>query len=207
MMALRAWVCVGGASLALLAMACGDDVTFGGGGAGGSGAGTGASTGQAGGGAVGGGSAGGGGSAACDCDAAYLPVCGDDGMTYDAACGEECVPTAIACDGECPCDPCAVLETAYATALAEAKTCDPAIDIEQCTERIGDALACPCPTSFNPDNAAAETLKSLKDAWDDQQCGALISCPAVECPEITAATCLPGQSGAEGVCSEIYAQP
>jgi hypothetical protein len=39
----------------------------------------------------------------------YDPVCGFDGVTYNAACGPGCVPMGIACRGECPCatsDPC-----------------------------------------------------------------------------------------------------
>lgn len=44
-------------------------------------------------------------SADCDCAVgAYIPVCGEDGQTYDAACGRQCVSADIACDGECPCD-------------------------------------------------------------------------------------------------------
>jgi hypothetical protein len=41
----------------------------------------------------------------CDCMlGAYFPVCGVDGMTYDATCGLECVPVEILCMGvECPC--------------------------------------------------------------------------------------------------------
>lgn len=40
----------------------------------------------------------------CDCGVgAYVPVCGVDGMTYDAACGRQCVPVDVACSGECPC--------------------------------------------------------------------------------------------------------
>ena len=43
----------------------------------------------------------------CDCVlGAYVPVCGVDGQTYDAACGRQCVPVAIACNGECPCSGC-----------------------------------------------------------------------------------------------------
>jgi hypothetical protein len=40
----------------------------------------------------------------CDCPmGANTPVCGVDGMTYDATCGAQCVPVDIACNGECPC--------------------------------------------------------------------------------------------------------
>ena len=116
------------------------------------------------------------------------------------------MPVAIACDGECPCDPCAVLEKQYADALAEAKTCDPTIDIEQCTERIGDQLACPCPTSVAPVNAAAmSTLESLAAQWDAMSCGQNVGCPDVECPMIPSAFCGASTSnGSEGSCQEQY---
>lgn len=40
----------------------------------------------------------------CNCaNGAYVPVCGVDGMTYDATCGTSCVAVDIACDGACPC--------------------------------------------------------------------------------------------------------
>ncbi len=40
----------------------------------------------------------------CQClVGAYVPLCGQDGVTYDAACGRACVTAPIACDGQCPC--------------------------------------------------------------------------------------------------------
>jgi hypothetical protein len=40
----------------------------------------------------------------CNCGrGAFVPMCGVDGKTYDAACGTACVPVKIACMGQCPC--------------------------------------------------------------------------------------------------------
>jgi hypothetical protein len=40
----------------------------------------------------------------CSCGrGAYVPMCGVDGKTYDAACGVVCVPVKVACEGQCPC--------------------------------------------------------------------------------------------------------
>src|SRR5262245_34157940 len=69
----------------------------------------------------------------CACaKGAYVPVCGEDGMTYDAACGRHCVPVPIACQGECPCDECALIEQEYLKTVAEAKACMPRWQVVQC---------------------------------------------------------------------------
>ena len=40
----------------------------------------------------------------CSCvRGAYVPVCGTNGVTYDATCGDSCVPVAIECRHQCPC--------------------------------------------------------------------------------------------------------
>jgi len=45
-----------------------------------------------------------GGAVDCGCvRGAYVPVCGNNGTTYDAACGDSCVPVPIACRNTCPC--------------------------------------------------------------------------------------------------------
>jgi hypothetical protein len=47
-----------------------------------------------------------GGSGGVDCQCArggHFPVCGVDGVTYEAICGIACVPVDIACEGNCPC--------------------------------------------------------------------------------------------------------
>ena len=137
-----------------------------------------------------------GGGANCNCrQGAYVPVCGVDGTTYDATCGTACVPVDIACQGECPCTDCDALEMQYAAALADAKVCDPALSVAQCTASAGYDLPCGCPTFVNPDNdAAVAELDALKAEWMTS------GCPMVDCDCGTpmGAICQPG--GASGTC-------
>lgn len=192
-------VVAGVAALALAACA-GDDFEsgFGGGGAGGDG-GSGAGT---------TGTAGSGGDDGCDCQVgSYVPICGVDGVTYDAACGIHCVPVAVACEQECPCPSCEDLEAQYRAALEEAKVCNPTIDMEQCTSSAPDELGCPCDTFVNPDNTAAlTTLGELRDQWEEMDCQ--VPCPGVECEVPAGGHCVPmGGSGSTGGCHDLFAEP
>jgi hypothetical protein len=128
-----------------------------------------------------GGSGSGGDPCACSVDESS-PVCGVDGNTYEAACGERCVPVEIACEGACPCASCDIFEQRYAEALAEAKACNPALAVEQCTSQAGSNLVCMCPTAINPENGRAlATMAELADAWKQSGCGL----SGIEC------TCVP----------------
>lgn len=185
-----------GAALALLA--CSGTATRdfpSDGGSGGSG-GTGTGTGTAGSGGV-----------DCNCAVgAYVPVCGIDGTTYDAACGIECVPVEVECSGECPCVDCDELQELYQAALGAARACSPFIDMEQCTAQVGSELACPCPTYVNPENTAAlSTLAELQSQWAAAGCGDDVGCPAVECEVPIAALCEPqAGSGDTGRCVDEF---
>lgn len=84
---------------------------------------------------------------------------------------------------------CQAIETAYREAVAKAKSCDPAIDIPQCTELVPSELSCPCDTSINPANAEAVAEMDMHSAqWDAEGCVAE-ACPAVECPNVQGGFC------------------
>ncbi len=181
------------ASFSLLALACGGnaDTVFEGGGASGGAGGAGGA---------------GGGQGQCSCEAAPWLVCGVDGETYDAACGESCVPVDIACQHACPCSACDDLQAQYADALARAKACNPALDVETCTAVVDDQLACPCETSINPGNAeAAAELADLAAQWQALGCFQDIACPAIACPGVVGGRCGTSGPGNDGSCEDQYA--
>jgi hypothetical protein len=128
----------------------------------------------------------------CGCAVgAYVPVCGVDGNTYDAACGRHCVPVAIACQGECPCDECALLEQEYVDTLAEAKACMPELTVEQCDLLVDEELSCPCTGTFvstiNQD--AVAKLEALKNEFVQKGCDENVACDLVLCEQFQEARC------------------
>jgi hypothetical protein len=86
--------------------------------------------------------------------------------------------------------PCPQLASEYAAALEAAKACNPVLSVLQCTKQVNDELPCPCPTFINPANAkAAADLDDLQAAWNAQNCGAGVICPAVLCVAPTTGVC------------------
>jgi hypothetical protein len=140
----------------------------------------------------------------CDCGiGAYLPVCGVDGVTYDAACGRECVPVEIACEGECPCNQCALIETEYLQVLAAAKACSPMLTVEQCTMLVEEKLTCPCGGTYvNPNNREVSKLFELREQFFGLGCNELVGCPDILCTSPEGAGC----DGASASCIDLIAQ-
>ena len=94
---------------------------------------------------------------------------------------------------------CIAITDAYAQAMAEARRCNPALSIEQCTASIVEGLACGCDTFVNPANSAAlERAKQQQTLYAQQRCGIGIACGA--CLPPVRAFC----SG-EGLCVDVYA--
>jgi hypothetical protein len=96
---------------------------------------------------------------------------------------------------------CAQLASEYAAALEAAKACNPVLSVLQCTKPVGDELPCPCPTFVNPANTkAAAELDDLQAAWNQQNCGNAVICPAVLCPAPTGGVCQPQSGALSGKC-------
>ncbi|MEZ4224815.1 MAG: hypothetical protein R3B13_27935 [Polyangiaceae bacterium] len=95
---------------------------------------------------------------------------------------------------------CAQLEADYASALAQAKQCDPTS--LQCTQTVDSQLACPCPTFANPaQKEAMQKLAALSQKWSGANCGAGVSCPLVPCGNPASASCEVGGNAAAS-CSD-----
>jgi hypothetical protein len=100
--------------------------------------------------------------------------------------------------------PCAALEKAYDETLVKAKSCNPAIDFNECTATVGDQIACPCfGTYVNAGSPELATLQQIQNAWDQQKCGAGIDCPLVDCAQPLAGGCVADSVGS-GMCEDLY---
>lgn len=72
---------------------------------------------------------------------------------------------------------CESLPMAYAAALEEAKQCDPALSVEQCSLVVSSGLLCGCATFVNPKNESAlDALASLRVIYDTNECRPNVSC-------------------------------
>ena len=190
--------------ITVCAYACGgeSDTVFGESGGGtATGSNTGGATGATNGNGNGVGTSSGAGGPGCDCDAPSIPVCGADGMPYDAGCGDQCVPVDIACRHACPCGLCQDLEMSYGEALRDAKRCEPNGG-NTCTELMQNELTCPCNTFVNGanDEALAE-LEDLQSQWLQAGCHNDILCPDIACAEPMSAECDSSGQGS-GTCRD-----
>ncbi|MFO0566140.1 MAG: hypothetical protein U0263_10795 [Polyangiaceae bacterium] len=102
--------------------------------------------------------------------------------------------------------PCSVLDTTYAATLVQAKVCNPALDMEQCTAKVPDALACPCAFTFvNAGNASAlNSLTELSAQWSLQKCSEGIDCPAIACEAPALGSCKADATTGSGSCQDMF---
>ena len=84
---------------------------------------------------------------------------------------------------------CMLLHAQYTEALEAAKSCDPNIDHDTCTESVPDSLACPCLTYVNANNAelVSELMRIRTEA--DKVCEPQ-PCPAIVCAPPDRAACV-----------------
>jgi hypothetical protein len=138
------------------------------------------------------------------CPEHYAPVCGCDGGEFGNSCIAHLAGQSVANTGKCPtpAETCGFLNKDYQTKLAEARTCTPGVDFEQCTQTVGSALICVCGTYVNPSNqAAVQALADLKAKWIAAGCPDLLwLCPTVECNPQDPPQCLVADDG-KGYCN------
>jgi hypothetical protein len=91
---------------------------------------------------------------------------------------------------------CDAVIAAVNAALADAKVCNPLIDVEQCTQVLDGPC---CPVAVNPGNTAA--VQAFQDAMTDLQNGHCnVPCPEIPCIENPVGLC---QGNTEmGSCTE-----
>lgn len=85
---------------------------------------------------------------------------------------------------------CAQIETAYATALQQAKSCSLGAS-NQCQQTAPSSLACGCDTFVN-DRSMLDTLQSR---WNQANCQNGALCPAIACIMPKSASCRATDAG------------
>lgn len=102
---------------------------------------------------------------------------------------------------DCGTSECEKIESEYYAALAEAKTCNPALSIDQCAELTPIGMPCSCHTFTNPAHAAAvATMRELEGAYAENECALDIVCEP--CFNPSSAFCSP-----EGRCEDRWDPP
>jgi hypothetical protein len=118
------------------------------------------------------------------------------GVTYSAAC-QTCTCQESgewSCAGDaCPTLECAALLDKYAVELANQRSCDPSLRVEQCQGMATTVLGCDCPTGVN-DSA---TLYSLGQEFAGLGC---VRPPCPVCDQVPRSSeCVRGEAG-DGTC-------
>ncbi|HSS39141.1 MAG TPA: hypothetical protein VLT58_10260, partial [Polyangia bacterium] len=97
---------------------------------------------------------------------------------------------------------CADLQTAYAAALARAKSCSPN-GSNQCQDTAPSSLDCGCETFVN-DKTMVDQIQS---SWNQAGCQNMTSlCPAIACVRPKSGSCRPADGGGSS-CVDVLVSP
>jgi len=81
------------------------------------------------------------------------------------------------------CNLCSTLESEFHARLATAKTCNPALSVEQCTVGVIGALYCGCTTFVNGlESGAIEDLKQIEARYGESGCAPRVVCEPCAAP-------------------------
>jgi hypothetical protein len=152
-----------------------------------------------------GGSSGKGGSPGCggaDCGLCYYA-----GFTYKYGesfpAGDGCntcycdIGGSVSCT-QIGCNVCLTIENEFYTTLDLAKSCDPAISFNQCSQYVNSSLYCGCPTYANVNQfGAIDSLFEIESRYYSMGCAVDVICEP--CIEPSYAYCAP-----EGRCVDVY---